>query len=48
MEKDNLENVICYVIGAFSLLENCQEDKRVRDAMNLLNEALLILEKNND
>ena len=47
MEKDNLENIICFLSDAFALLENCQEERRVREAMSLLDKALSILEKSN-
>ena len=47
MEKNNLENVICFLSDAFALLENSQEERRVREAMSLLDKALSILEKSN-
>lgn len=47
MENDTLENVICFLADAFALLENSQEERRVREAMTLLDKALSILEKQN-
>jgi len=47
MDKNTLENVVGFLSDAFALLENSQEERRVREAMTLLDKALSILEKNN-
>ena len=47
MNKDAIENVVCFLSDAFALLEKSQDDKRVRDAMTLMDKALTILEKSN-
>jgi len=47
MENDTLKNVIAFLSDAFVLLEHSQEERRVREAMSLLDKALSILEKKN-
>jgi len=47
MNKENIENVVCFLADAFAMLEKSQDDKRVRDAMTLMDKALTILEKSN-
>ena len=45
--EDTLENAIWFLADAFALLESSQEERRVREAMSLLDKALSILEKKN-
>jgi hypothetical protein len=47
MDKDLIENVICFLADAFALLENRQDSVEVRDAMTLMDKALTLLEKQN-
>ena len=47
MDKNTLENVVAFLSDAFVLLEHSQEERRVREAMSLLDKALSILEKDN-